>query len=112
MSFLNVSGEWASVSGVASIITDRSLVKEHYSPLLKAWVGDLGDGVHDGSENDPRIGIIRVKTKSVTYSLVSKNIFSRAGEVVTSAVTGKPAQVNSLREITEADVREWRATQS
>jgi general stress protein 26 len=109
VSFLNASGEWSSVSGTASVVTDRSLVKKHYSPLLKAWVGDLGDGVHDGSENDPRIGVIRVKTKSVTYSLVAKNIFSRAGDIVSSGVTGKPAQVNKLREISESEVMEWRA---
>jgi len=112
VSFLNASGEWASISGSAGIITDRSFVKKHYSPLLKAWVGDLGDGVHDGSENDPRIGVIRVTSKSITYSLVAKNIFSRAGEVISSAMTGKPAQVNKLREISETEVKEWRATQS
>lgn len=112
ISFINASGEWASVSGDASIETDRSLVSKHYTPTLKAWLGDLGDGVHDGSENDPRIAIIRVKMISTTYSLVSKNIFSRAVEVAQGAVTGKPASVNSLREITEADVRSWRASKA
>ncbi|KAK7426950.1 BLI-3 blue-light-inducible Bli-3 protein [Neonectria magnoliae] len=108
ISFVNGSGEWASIAGNASINTDRSLISKHYTPTLKAWVGDLGDGKHDGSENDPRIGMIRVKMVSATYSLVGKNIFSRAAEVATSAVTGKPAEVNSLREITEADVEAWR----
>ena len=107
---MNSSGEWASVAGQASIVTDRSLVKKHYTPTLKAWLGDLGDGVHDGSENDPRIGVIRVKMNTATYSLVSKNIFTRAAEVATGAVTGRPAAINHLREITAADVKEWRAT--
>merc|ERR1712058_217569 len=48
ISFLNSSGEWASVSGKASIVTDRDTVKKYYSPALKAWLGDLGDGKHDG----------------------------------------------------------------
>jgi len=112
VSFINASGEWASVSGQATVVTDRTLVKKHYSPALKAWLGDLGDGTHDGSENDPRIGVIRVKTNTATYSLVSKNILSRATEVVQGAVTGKPAQTQRLREITDADVKEWRATQA
>lgn len=100
------------MSGRATIETDRSLVAKHYSPALKAWLGDLGDGIHDGSEKDPRIGVIRVKMVSTTYSLVSKNIFSRAVEVAQGAVTGKPASVNNLREISEADVRSWRASQA
>ncbi len=108
IAFLNASGEWASISGTASIITDRSLVKEHYSPVLQAWLGDLGDGVHDGGVKDPRIGIIRVQTISATYSIVAKNILSRALEVAQGVVTGKPAAVNKIREIRESEVQEWR----
>lgn len=110
VSFINSTGEWASIAGQASIETDRSIVKKYYTPTLRAWMGDLGDGKHDGSAEDPRIGVIRVKMVSSTYSLVSKNIFSRAAEIATGAVTGKPAQVNSLREITDADVRSWRVS--
>lgn len=112
ISFVNASGEWASIAGTASIKTDRNLVSKHYTPTLKAWVGDLGDGKHDGSENDPRIGMILVRMVSATYMLTAKNIFSRAAEIATSAVTGKPAEVNRLREISEADVQTWRNTQA
>jgi hypothetical protein len=83
-------------------------VKKHYSPSLKAWLGDLGDGKHDGSENDPRIGVIRVKMVTATYSLVGKNLLSRAAEVAQGMVTGKTASVNKLREISEAEVKQWR----
>lgn len=48
ISFLNNSGEWASVSGETTIQTDRETIKKWYSRALKAWIGDLGDGVHDG----------------------------------------------------------------
>jgi len=110
LSFIDVMGEWASVSGTASVVTDRELVKKHYSPQLKAWLGDLGDGVHDGSENDPRIGIIRVKMVTAHYSISSKNILGRMAEVAQGTVTGKPASVNKLREISESDVKSWRAS--
>lgn len=110
VSFLNGSGEWASVSGTATVETDRELVKKHYSPILKTWVGDLGDGKHDGSENDPRIGVIRVKAVSAVYAIVSKNIISRTVEVAQGAVTGKPASINKLREITESEVKQWRSS--
>ena len=110
ISFLNASGEWASISGNASVQTDRELVKKHYNPILKTWLGDLGDGTHDGSENDPRIGVIRVKTESAVYALVAKNLFSRAIEVGKGAVTGQPAAVNKLREISESEVSQWRSS--
>jgi len=110
ISFINSMGEWASVSGTASVVTDRDLVKKHYSPQLKAWLGDLGDGVHDGGENDPRIGIIRVKMVTAHYSISSKNILGRVAEVAQGTVTGKPAQVNKLREISEQDVENWRSS--
>lgn len=103
-------GDWASVSGTASVVTDRSLVKEHYSPQLKAWMGDLGDGIHDGSENDPRIGIIRVKMTTAHYAISTKNILSRAAEVAQGTITGKPAVVNKLREISEEEVKQWRSS--
>jgi general stress protein 26 len=61
IAFLDSFGQWASISGTSEIVTDRALVKKHYTAALKAWVGDLGDGKHDGSAQDPRIGIIRVK---------------------------------------------------
>lgn len=110
MSFINASGEWASIAGTATVETDREIVKKYYSPALKAWLGDLGDGKHDGSENDPRIGIIRIKTETASYSLTAKNIFSRVGEVVQGAITGQPAHVNKLREITETETKLWRTS--
>ncbi|KOS17951.1 Protein bli-3 [Escovopsis weberi] len=109
MAFLDSSGQWASISGTASIVTDRELIKETYTPSLKAWVGDLGDGTHDGSANDPRIGIIRVKMETGVYALVATNFIGRAMEIARGALTGKPAHVNSLREISTAEVAEWRA---
>ncbi|KAK0721986.1 hypothetical protein B0T26DRAFT_643043 [Lasiosphaeria miniovina] len=110
IAFINSSGEWASVSGVASIVTDRDLVKKHYSASLKAWLGDLGDGVHNGGSSDPRIGVIRVKMVTAHYSITHKNIVSRAAEVAQGAMTGKPAHVNKLREISQAEVENWRSS--
>jgi general stress protein 26 len=110
LAFLDSTGQWASISGSAEILTDRELVRKHYSPALKAWVGDLGDGKHDGSAEDPRIGIIRVRMNTATYSLAGKNFVSRVVDVAKGAATGKPAAVNKLREISAAEVTQWRAT--
>lgn len=112
ISFLNSSGEWASVSGKAAILTDRSVVKKYYSSALKAWLGDLGDGKHDGSENDPRIGVIRVEAVTATYAVVRKNAVSRAAEMAQGVITGKAPAVNKLRELSEQDISTWRSSNS
>jgi len=112
IAFLNSTGEWASISGKATIDTDRETIKKYYSPALKAWLGDLGDGTHDGSENDPRIGCIRVQAKTVQYAIARSNIVSRGIEIAQGVVTGKAPQVNKLRHITEQETNEWRSQHS
>ena len=109
ISFLDSSGQWASLAGLATIETDRNLVKQHYNISLKAWLGDLGDGTHDGSENDPRIGVIRVKTGSATYAVTDHTLIGRIVEVARATVTGEVATPNKLREISESEVSQWRA---
>ncbi|CAL3965330.1 hypothetical protein PZA11_001894 [Diplocarpon coronariae] len=110
ISFLNSSGEWASVSGQASIITDRSVVKKYYSSALKAWLGDLGDGKHDGGPEDPRIGVIKVSAVTATYALTRKNAVARGVEMAQGVITGKPASVNKLRELSEQEIATWRSS--
>ncbi|KAI1653664.1 hypothetical protein F4813DRAFT_373667 [Daldinia decipiens] len=112
ISFYDNSGQWASIAGEASIETDREVVKKYYSPTLKAWMGDLGDGVHDGSENDPRIAVLKVKTSSITYAITDKTVMGRVAEIAKGTVTGEPAGINKLREISESEVQQWRATAS
>ncbi|KAK6598300.1 protein bli-3 [Botrytis cinerea] len=90
ISFLNSSGEWASVS---------------------AWLGDLGDGTHDGGPNDPRIGVIKVEAKTATYAVVRKSILARGAEIAQGVITGKAASVNKLREISESEIQTWKTSQ-
>ncbi|OAP56410.1 hypothetical protein AYL99_09589 [Fonsecaea erecta] len=108
ISFLTPSGSWASISGTASIITDRATVQKYYTPTLKTWLGDLGDGTHDGSENDPRIGVIKVKALTATYALPKGTMLGRGVEMVKGAVTGEVANVNELREIDQQEMEQWR----
>jgi hypothetical protein len=85
-------------------------VKKYYSPALKAWLGDLGDGKHDGGPEDPRIGVIRVEAKTATYAVVRKNAISRAAEMAQGVVTGKAPAVNKLRELSEQEIETWRSS--
>lgn len=88
------------------------MVERYYNPILKAWLGDLGDGKHDGSASDPRLGLIRVRINTATFSQSGKNLLARAADVVHGAVTGQPAQVSKLCEITDGEINNWRATGS
>lgn len=77
---------------------------------MKTWLGDLGDGKHDGGPEDPRIGVIRVKAVTATYAVTRKNAIARGVEMAQGIVTGKAAQVNKLREITEQEIESWRTS--
>jgi general stress protein 26 len=110
ISFLTYNGSWASISGTASVETDRATVKKYYTPTLKTWVGDQGDGVHDGSENDPRIGVIKVKAVTATYALPKGTPLGRGVEMIKGAITGETADVTQLREINEQEISQWRSS--
>jgi len=109
LAFLNSSGEWASISGHASIVTDRSQVEKYYSPSLKAWLGDLGDGKHDGGPQDPRIILIKVKAATAQYAVSKRTAIGSLVEVAKGAITGEAASVNRLRHLSEAELSQWRA---
>ena len=108
MSFLDSSGQWASVSGTASVDTDRSLVHKYYSPALKAWLGDLGDGTHDGGPDDPRIGVIRVKSDLITYGVTNVTVVGRALEVAKGVVTGETPGFMKVKDITNQELESAR----
>ncbi|EPS40630.1 hypothetical protein H072_5508 [Dactylellina haptotyla CBS 200.50] len=100
--------DWASISGTAEIVQDTEEVKRYYNSGLKAWVGDLGDGVHDGSAKDPRLAVIKVRTHTATYAIAHASSISRTLEVAKGAITGNVASVNILREVGSKDVELWR----
>jgi general stress protein 26 len=107
--FINNSGEWASISGHASIETNREVVRKHYSPALKAWIGDLGDGTHDGGPEDPRIGIIRVKASTAQYAVSKKTQVGGFVELAKGIATGNSPNVNKLRHLSEEEISSYRA---
>lgn len=82
------------------------MVKKHYFPALKGWVGDLGDGKHDGGVGDPRIGIIKVVAKTATYAAQSGTVVGRSLEIAKGALTGEVPKVTKLRELSEAELAE------
>jgi general stress protein 26 len=109
LGFLSSSGEWASISGRADIITDREAVKKYYSPSLKAWVGDLGDGKHDGGPEDPRIVLIKVKAVTAQYAISRRTAIGGMIELAKGVATGEAPSVNKLRQISEEEIQQWRS---
>lgn len=82
------------------------MVRKYYSPALKAWLGDLEDGTHDGGPEDPRIGVIKVMAKTATYAIATGTMMGRGAEIVKGVVTGSAPNVNKLREISEEEVQQ------
>lgn len=60
------SYEWVSVSGTATISTDRARIREVWEPDWRAWFGKV-DEVRDGGPDDPRLALILVEVVSVVY---------------------------------------------
>jgi len=109
IAFLTPSGEWASVSGTADIITDREAVRKYYSPGLKAWIGDLGDGKHDGGPEDPRIGLIKVHATTAQYAISQNTVVGSFVEFAKGVATGEAPKVNKLRYLSEQELQQWRS---
>ncbi|TKX21527.1 bli-3-like protein 1 [Elsinoe australis] len=108
LAFLASSGEWASIAGNASIETDREKVRKYYSPGLKAWIGDLGDGKHDGGPEDPRIVVIKVSAQTAQYAIARRTAVGGAVEFAKGVVTGSAPSVNKLRHLDENELQQWR----
>jgi hypothetical protein len=100
------AGEWCSISGEASVVTDRDLVAKYYKPSLKNWFGDLNDGVHDGSAKDPRIGLLKVKTTRASYAVVDEGHLGMNIETYKHEGTGKMPRINRQGTITKEDFDE------
>ncbi|EON63828.1 hypothetical protein W97_03056 [Coniosporium apollinis CBS 100218] len=106
LAFLDPSGQWASISGRSSIDTDRETVRKYYRPDLKAWIGDLGDGKHDGGPEDPRICVIRVKAVTAQYAINNRTQVGQMVEVAKGIVTGDSPSVNKLRYLSEEEIEQ------
>ena len=85
------------------------MVRKYYSPALKAWLGDLQDGTHDGGPEDPRIAVIKVSAKTATYAVAIKTALGRGAEMIKGAMTGNAPNVNKLREVTEEELQQCKS---
>jgi general stress protein 26 len=101
--------DWVSISGTATTTSNSDpRIKELWSNGTKAWFGDLGDGKHDGSADDPRMTLIEVKAKYITYWMHQVGALGFMKEVGVAAVTGQVANTGATRELKEAAIEQAR----
>lgn len=98
--FNNTDQSWVSISGKATIDQNSPKIKELYNPVVSAWFGDLGDGVHKGNAEDPRMAMVKVETERVSYYMSTKGKLSRMADMASAVALGKVAQTGVLRELT------------
>ena len=102
--------EWASITGTATTTDNKDpRIKEVWSRGAAAWFGDLGDGKHTGGPEDPRMTLIEVKSKYISYYETDVGLLGYAKEVVQANITGGVANTGKLRELKEADISKARS---
>ncbi|HTE25613.1 pyridoxamine 5'-phosphate oxidase family protein [Flavitalea sp.] len=75
------SSEYLSVYGEATILVDREIAKELWSPIVKAW---FPEGV-----DDPELTIIKVVPSDAYYWDTKNNKTVSLLKIIAGAVTGK-----------------------
>lgn len=112
LTFQNSSSQdWVSVSGtVVTTANDDPRIKDLYSKGTSAWFGDLGDGVHNGTHEDPRMAIIELKAKYISYWKSTVSSLGFVKEVAQASLTGSVADTGVQRQLVQEDVEAMRKT--
>ena len=103
------SQDWVSISGTCTTTSsDDPRIKENYSKTISAWFGDLGDGVHTGGPEDPRMALIEVKAKYISYWKATVGTLGFFKEVGMAVWKGQVADNGVQRQLTEEDIEGMR----
>ena len=91
-SFADVDGQlYASVTGRAEVVRDRAKIAELWKPQLRAW---FPEGVET-----PDIALLKVSVERAEYWDGSQSLVAHAVSLVSSLVTGEPAQLGENEKI-------------
>jgi general stress protein 26 len=91
-SFADVDDQtYASLSGAAEVVRDRAKIEELWRPHLKAW---FPEGV-----DTPDIALLKVSVNKAEYWDGSQSWVAHAVSLVSSLVTGEPAQLGENEKI-------------
>lgn len=97
--FSTKSKEWVSVSGTATISTDRAAIRALYEPDWKMYFGALDD-VRNGGPNDPRLALILVNADSVIYLKQDKSTPAVLFELLKGRITGDRPDLGTVKSVT------------
>jgi len=101
--------DWISVTGkVTTSSNDDPRIKDLYNPSIKAWFGDLGDGKHTGTYEDPRMAVIEVKADYIAYWKSTSTALGFAKEVGMAVLKGQVANTGVQRQFQKAEIEQMR----
>ncbi|KAI4126836.1 MAG: hypothetical protein LQ338_003546 [Usnochroma carphineum] len=97
---------WVSITGEATT-TDNAdpRIKQVYSKGVNAWFGDLGDGIHTGGPEDPRMALIEVKANYIAYWKSTSTTLGFFKEVTHASLTGQVADTGVNRQLFDKDIQ-------
>lgn len=90
--------EWVSVSGVATLSTDRATIQALYAPDWKMWF-PKGDDPRHGTADDPRIVLIGVDVHAAVFLEVDTPAPVVLFEMVKGWVTGETPDIGEMHHI-------------
>lgn len=90
--------EWVSVSGMARVSQDRSIIHALYARHWKAWFPEEGDPRH-GTPDDPRMVLIGVDIHSAVFFEVNKPQPRVLFELARGMVTGREPDVGTVHRL-------------
>ncbi len=90
--------EWVSVSGVATLTTDRATIQALYAPDWKMWF-PKGDDPRHGTADDPRIVLIGVDVHAAVFLEVDTPAPVVLFEMVKGWVTGETPDIGEMHHI-------------
>ena len=94
----NKSREWVSVSGIATLSSDRALIHQVYQKDWKAYLGDEG-GERDGGPDDPRILLIEIEAQEATYMKSNTPRVIALFKVMKAMATGGRVELGDVRHV-------------
>ena len=98
--------EWVSVSGKAILSRDRDLIRGLYKPDWNIWFrADRPDDKKAGTADDPRIALILVEARAVTYFKRDRALPLVLFDLARAMVGGKPPDIGDEREVTADELR-------
>lgn len=97
--FKDRTREWISVSGIATLSTDRETIKQLWAEDWKVWFGKSDTNPLYGTPDDPRLVLIGVEVHSAVFLEVDKPQPVVLYEMVKGWIQGKEPDIGKMHRI-------------